>query len=120
VNQHLHSYHGKKPQILLVASKHGIYYISGPQTRAGTRSPSLIFSGLNVTTNQRCSVVVTLKNISNIQEVLSSGRKISPNFDLKNMILTYIKDFPWKKDDPNSLDFFKKVSRPSDIYDKFH
>jgi hypothetical protein len=31
-----------------------------------------------------------------------------PNFDLKNMILTYAKEFSWKKNGPNSpyFDFF--------------
>jgi hypothetical protein len=27
--------------------------------------------------------------------------KISSKFDLKNMILTYAKEFPWKKTGPN-------------------
>ncbi len=45
VNQHLHSY-----QIVSVASEHCIYYISCPRTRAGSPSPNLIFSGLNVAT----------------------------------------------------------------------
>jgi hypothetical protein len=26
-----------------------------------------------------------------------AGGEISPNFDLKNLISTYSKDFPWKK-----------------------
>jgi hypothetical protein len=45
-----------------------------------------------------------------------------PNFNLKNMILTYTKDLPWKKNDPNLSDFEnknKKVSKLPDFYDKF-
>jgi hypothetical protein len=34
--------------------------------------------------------------------------EISPNFDLQNMISTYTKDFPCKKDGPNSPDFYDK------------
>ncbi len=34
--------------------------------------------------------------------------KISPNFDLKNMTSTYTKEFPWKKNGPNSSDLEKK------------
>ncbi len=45
---------------------------------------------------------------------------ISPNFDLRNMISTYTKEFPWKKYGPNSPDFReKKKSKPPDFYDKF-
>jgi hypothetical protein len=44
-----------------------------------------------------------------------------PNFNLKNIILTYTKDLPWKKNDPNLSDFEKKkkVSKLPDFYDKF-
>jgi hypothetical protein len=31
-----------------------------------------------------------------------------PNFNLKNKILTYTKDFSWKKDGPNLPDFEEK------------
>jgi hypothetical protein len=31
--------------------------------------------------------------------------KLSPNFNLKNMILPYTKDFSWEKNDPNLPDF---------------
>jgi hypothetical protein len=34
--------------------------------------------------------------------------KISPNFDLENMISTYTMDFPWEKNGPNSKDFKRK------------
>jgi hypothetical protein len=46
--------------------------------------------------------------------------QISPNFDLKNMISTYAKDFSKKKYGPNSPDFkdFKKPKSP-DFYENF-
>jgi hypothetical protein len=36
------------------------------------------------------------------------GGKISPNFDLKNMILIYAKDFSMEENGPNLQDFEKK------------
>jgi hypothetical protein len=41
--------------------------------------------------------------------------EISPNFDLKNMFLSYTNEFPW----PKFARFPKKVSKSSDFYDKF-
>jgi hypothetical protein len=61
---------------------------------------------------------------------ISLVHPISPNFDLKNLISTYIKNFH-RKYDPNLLDFKKKkrkrkkrkekkgVSKLPDFYDKF-
>ncbi len=45
--------------------------------------------------------------------------RISPNFDLKNMISTYTKDFPREKYGPNSPDFRENQSKSPDFYDKF-
>jgi hypothetical protein len=40
--------------------------------------------------------------------------------DLKNIILTYTKDFSWKKKDPNSPDFLrKKIINRQIFYNKF-
>jgi hypothetical protein len=36
--------------------------------------------------------------------------KVSPNFDLKNVISTYTMDFPWENS-PNSKDFRRKKSK---------
>jgi len=47
------------------------------------------------------------------------GGKISPNFDLKYIISSYIKVFPWKKKNPNSLDFEEKKFKSPDFCDKF-
>jgi hypothetical protein len=46
---------------------------------------------------------------------------ISPNFDLKNMISTYTKDFPWKKTMALIRQIFgkKKIKKSPDVYDKF-
>jgi hypothetical protein len=44
--------------------------------------------------------------------------EISPNFDLKNMILSYTNEFPWKKW-PKFARFPKRNSKSSDFYDKF-
>jgi hypothetical protein len=45
---------------------------------------------------------------------------ISPNFDLKNMISTYTKDFSWKKNDLNSPDFEGKIkSKSPDFNDEY-
>jgi len=37
--------------------------------------------------------------------------EILPNFDLKYMISTYTKDFPWKKNGPNSPDFDFQIAQ---------
>jgi hypothetical protein len=48
------------------------------------------------------------------------GDKISPNFDLKNMISIYEKDFPWKKMDQNCMISKKRrSSKSADFNDKF-
>jgi hypothetical protein len=36
-------------------------------------------------------------DVSNIEHSVSLTDEFSPNFDLKNMISTYIKDFSWQK-----------------------
>jgi len=43
----------------------------------------------------------------------------SPNFDLKNMILSFIQMNFHGKNGPNSPDFQKENSKSSDFYDKF-
>jgi hypothetical protein len=40
----------------------------------------------------------------------SQFEKVSPNFDLKNVISTYTMDFPWENS-PNSKDFRRKKSK---------
>jgi len=45
--------------------------------------------------------------------------KISPNFDLKNMISTYTMDFPWEKWPKFERFQKKKDSSSPDFYDKF-
>jgi hypothetical protein len=47
------------------------------------------------------------------------GGEISQNFDLKNMISTYSKDFPWKKKAKFARFLNKKVSRSPGFYDEF-
>jgi uncharacterized membrane protein len=37
------------------------------------------------------------------------GGEVSPNFDLKNMISTYRKDFSMEKNGPNTQNFEKKI-----------
>jgi hypothetical protein len=49
---------------------------------------------------------------------LASGSqfgKISPNFDLKNMISTYTMDFPWENG-PNLTDFLRKKIQVHQIF----
>jgi len=43
-------------------------------------------------------------------KVFFFGDEISPKFDLKNKISSYSKDFPWKKNGPNSPYFKGKNS----------
>jgi hypothetical protein len=76
-----------------VASKHCVDYISGPQTRAGSPSPNLICSGLNVA-SKTIAQEMTLKKYLSRPSSFFLG-EISP--DLKSMILACTKDFPWKK-----------------------
>jgi hypothetical protein len=46
--------------------------------------------------------------------------EIPLNFDLKNMISTYTKDFSWKKKDPKSPNFQEKIWKSPDyFYGKF-
>jgi hypothetical protein len=47
------------------------------------------------------------------------GGKIAPNFDLKNMISTYTKNFPWKSMTQICGILKKKESKSLDFYDKF-
>jgi len=49
---------------------------------------------------------------------LSFG-EISPNFDLKNMISTYTKDFSWKKMTQISQISKKKKSKSPDFNDEY-
>ncbi len=44
---------------------------------------------------------------------------ISPNIDMKNMISTYVKDFPWKKKARISQIFSNFFFRLPDFDDKF-
>jgi hypothetical protein len=43
-------------------------------------------------------------------KVFFLGDEISPKFDSKNKISSYSKDFPWKKNGPNSPYFKEKNS----------
>ncbi len=46
------------------------------------------------------------------------GNQNLPNFDLKNTILTYTKDFPWEKWPKFWRIFKKRVSKSPEFYDK--
>jgi hypothetical protein len=46
--------------------------------------------------------------------------EISPDFDLKNMISTYTKDFPWKKWAKIRQFIYFLNSKPIDFNAKFH
>jgi len=47
--------------------------------------------------------------------------ELSPDFDLKNIILTYTKDFSWKKmAQIRQISKIKKIPKSPDFNNKFH
>jgi hypothetical protein len=54
-----------------------------------------------------------------VPPVFFFGGEILLNFDVKNRILIYTKDFFMEKYDLNLLDFKEKISNLLDFYDKF-
>ncbi len=58
-------------------------------------------------------------NVSNMEHSVSLTGEFSPNFDLKNMISTYTKDFSWKKKRPKFADFEDVFNKSPDFYNKF-
>ncbi len=55
---------------------------------------------------------------ANVGLNVSFSGEFLPDFDLKNMILTYTKDLSWKNH-PNLPDFEDFLFKSPDFYDKF-